>query len=238
MAASRARERHRRRLVAAVAVVVVGVLVWVGSAGHVASGSASLTKDGGLYAASSGPGSLEVRNRSSGPNQREVHWAVDRPAVTDSTACATWRSGVGLSQNGIAFRIARHSGSYRAVVLERNVYLGAFTLFKLIYFDDGRFDVDPAGVDLTPYLATPDRGALYPLRVCAQLRGSRLTFAVARAGDAMPPLGTPGRGGGFELRREAWPGATGVYVAHVPRGGSVTVDSMTLDGEPAPAVTR
>jgi hypothetical protein len=229
---------RRRRLAAAVAVAAVGVLLWVGAAAHASSGSASLTEDRGPYAASPGPGSLDVQNRSSGPNQREVHWAVSRPAVADSTACATWRSGVGLSQNGIAFRIARHAGSYRAVVLERNVFGGAFTLFKLIYFADGRFDVDPAAVDLAPYLATPDRTAVYPLRICAQLRGSQLTFAVARGDDAMPPLGTPGRGGMFEVHRSTWRGATGVYVAHVPPEASTTIDSMTLDGKPAPAAGR
>jgi hypothetical protein len=235
--AARSPERQRRLLVA-VAGTVVGVLLWVGAAGPASPGSASLTEDGGRYAASAGPGSLEVQNRSSGPNEREVHWVVSRPAVTDSTACATWRSGVGLSQNGIAFRIARHSGRYRAVVLERNVFGSAFTVFKLIYFADGRFDVDPAAVDLAPYLSTPDHAAAYPLRVCAQLRGSLLTFAVARADDAMPPLGTPGRGGMFDVRRAAWRGATGVYLAHVPQGTSAKVDSMTLDGEPEPTVGR
>jgi hypothetical protein len=225
---------QRRRLSPAAALIAIAVLVLVGAAAHDSPGAATLTEDGAAYAASVDRGTLTVQNRRSGSNQREIHWAVSQPDVTDSTACTTWRSGVGLSQNGLAFRIARHRGSYRAVVLERNVYGNRFTAFKLIYFSDRRFDVDPAVVDLSPYLVTADRTAVYPLRVCAQLRGSRLAFTVARDGDVMPPFGTAGRGGTFEVHRPPSRGATGIYVAHVPRGTSAVIDAMTLDGNTAP----
>lgn len=227
---------QRRKLGMALALIAVGTLLLAGAAAHESSGSASLTKDGAAYAASAGRASLTVENRRSGPNQREIHWAVSRPDVADSSACATWRSGVGLSQDGFAFRIAGHTGSYRAVVLERNVYGHSFTAFRVIYFADGRFDVEPAVVDLSPYLATSNGTDVYPLRVCARLVGSRLSFAVARGDAPMPPLGTQGQGGTFRLRHTAVPtrGGTGIYVAHVPRGTSAVIDSITFDGEPAP----
>ena len=88
---------------------------------------------------------------------------------------------------------------------------------------------------LAGYLGT-DRTAVYPLRVCAEVRDGVLAFAVAKRGDAMVPVGTPGRGGSFRLRQDLVPpqGRTGTYVAHVPQGTATVIRDVTVEGRPAP----
>jgi hypothetical protein len=180
-----------------------------------------------------------VTNTQSGNGEREVLWASQAPIEAFSTECADWVGGQGVSQNGLAFRIQADRGGYDALVLERNIWENGFDTFVVIYFHSGAghanaaFEPGPS-LRLQQYLA-PSNQMTFPLRVCGQLSGNRLAFAVTKKGDAMAALGTPGRGGVLQLDSSKYPsvGRTGTYVAHVPRGGTAVVSNVTIDGLPA-----
>ena len=198
-----------------------------------------VTPDGPPYKLAVVSRRIIITNVSSGGNNREFLWASSQKNEADSTYCARWVSGQGLAQNGVAFRIRSDSGGWDAAVLERNIYLREFWVSVVIYFHSGRnfgtaLEVGPA-VDLGAYLGRSMAAAVYPLRICAQLTGTTLRFAVAKGADPMPPLGTSGRGATFALNRSQIPasGATGTYIAHLPRGTSAVVDDVSIDGIPA-----
>jgi hypothetical protein len=220
---------------------VAGVAVGVAALAFAAC-QVQVTPDGGPYRVAVSGSRMTVSNVSSGGNNRELEFSSTELAETASTECATWTSGTGLAQNGVAFRIAADSGGVDSVTLERDIWDRQFWKFVVVYFHTGsnypstrRWDVGPI-TDLSGYLgkSTTD---VFPLRFCASLTTNDvLRFAVAKGADTMPPVGTPGQGGTFALNRSEEPvsGRTGAYVAHVPRGASSVVDDVILDGKPAP----
>ena len=226
-------DRRARLLVAAFA----GVLLWALTACQ-----AQLTPDGKPYKIVVSGNRLYVTNTLSGNNNREALWSSTTATASDSQECARWVSGVGLSQNGLAFRIRSDSGGWDAVVLERNIWMRAFWMFKVIYFHSGSgqkslFDVAPQDADLSGYLGKSTVSDVYPLRVCAQITGNVLRFAVAKGADPMVPLGTAGRGAVLTLAPPSTmrqPGETGTYVGHIPNFATSVVDSITINGTPAP----
>jgi hypothetical protein len=230
---------QRRWLLSGLAALGLGASACTGvPAQHV-----QLTPDGPAYQMHSSGNAVTVTNGASGGNNRELLFSPSAPDVAGGRSCATWEAGSGIAQQGIAFRIRRGADGWRAVVLERNIWLEQYWLFVPVYFhaDDPQSSSAPApvessdGVSLAGYLGSAG-GAVYPLRVCAEVRDGVLAFAVAKNGDAMVPPGTPGRGGVVPLRPELVPatGRIGSYVAHVPRGTSTTISDVTVDGRAAP----
>ena len=143
-----------------------------------------VTPDGPPYKLAVVGRRIIITNVSSGGNNRDFLWASSQKNEADSTYCARWVSGQGLAQNGVAFRIRSDSGGWDAAVLERNIYLREFWVSVVIYFHSGRnfgtaLEVGPA-VDLGAYLGRSMAAAVYPLRICAQLTGTTLRFAVAK----------------------------------------------------------
>ncbi len=223
---------HRGLAVLLVAVVAVVVL---------AAFRVRLTPDGTRYRLQYVGTRLIVRNPADGGgNEREVLWAASTPVASSATECARWQSGTGLTQNGIAFRIRPSHGGWDAVVLERNVWLEGFWEFVVINFHTGHhhntFDT-LAGTNLKSYLG---RKNVFPLRVCAEMTGHVLSFAVAKGSDPMPPPGPGPQGASFDLQGVSLPGsgATGTYIAHLPPGSVAVVKRVTIDGQPAPSPLR
>jgi hypothetical protein len=184
-----------------------------------------------------------TNGQASGGNNREILVSPSGPEVADGRSCATWGAGTGLAQQGIAFRIRRGPDGWRAVVLERNIWQQQYWLFVPVYFhaDDPEPPIAAAPVQSAPAVSLAGylgngAAAVYPLRVCAEIRGGVLAFAVAKAGDAMVPPGTPGRGGRFPLWSERVPpsGRIGTYVAHVPLGTSTVFTDITVENGVAP----
>lgn len=204
-----------------------------------------LTPDGTAYQVRASASGVIVTNAgTSGGNNRELLFSPNGPDVANGRLCATWDTGTGVAQQGIAFRIRRGPDGWRAVVLERNIWQQRYWLFVPVYFHAHDLEppiaVDPVqsaeAISLVRYLGHAGP-AVYPLRVCAEVRGGVLAFAVAKAGDAMVPLGTPGRGGRFPLWSDLVPptGRIGTYVAHLPSGTSTVVTDVTVDGERHPS---
>jgi hypothetical protein len=204
--------------------------------------SARLTPDGAPYLVTVKGSTTTFTNAQSGANNREALWSSTQTDMVNSTQCARWVSGKGHAQNGLAFRIKANSGGWDAVVLERNILYNGFWSFVVIYFHSGtnqrtRWDVGPAA-DLGDYLGRDLSRAVFPLSICARLTGSTLQFAVAKGSDAMPALGTSGRGATLRLDPRRYPasGITGTYIAHIPAGTSAVVDRITINGRPSAPV--
>ena len=181
-----------------------------------------LTPDGSAYAVTWSAGTLTATNPPGGlGNERELVWGASSPATFNSGECATWESGSGAAQDGLAFRIVSSASGTNAVVLERNIWMDGFWDFVVIDFHTGGATPFTAGpsVDLSSYLGTSTTD-VFPLRVCAAVVGDSLAFAVAKGTDPMPRLATPGQGGVVALTGAAASesGRTGLYVAHVPPG--------------------
>lgn len=199
-----------------------------------------LTLGDSAYAVSVSGSKITITNPGMGGIERELLWASGQANETSATQCATWVSGQGIAQNGLAFRIAADHGGWDAIVLERNITYYAFWGFVPIYFHSGSnhttaFDVG-SGISLANYLGVSMTQDVFPLRICAQIsRDDVLRFAVAKGTDPMPPLGTVGRGGTIVLNPADIPasGQTGTYIAHLPQRTSAVVDGVVIDGHPA-----
>ena len=196
-----------------------------------------LTPDGPQYRISTdSAGTLQITNTVSGGNDRELFWPLTQASSATATECATWRHGPSNAQNGLAFRIQPADGGWDTVVLERNVWANEYWDFVLVYFHTGRshsrtFDTSTV-VDLGDYLGRSRQSAVYPLSICASTTGSTLSFAVAKAGDAMPALGSAGHGATLHLDARKTPpnGYTGTYVAHLAKGKTTTITGIDVDG--------
>lgn len=196
-----------------------------------------LTPDGPPYTSVGSNNTLRVTHAGGSVNEhneREVYWQQGDPGVSNATICETWKSGEGIAQNGVAFRIGPNGTS--AVVLERNILFAGYWSFVALKFWAGRFTV-LGSVDLSSYLGMWMSHDIWPLRVCAHLsRADVLTFAVAKRSDPMPTtLGVGPQGGTYDLSGDGLParGATGSYLAHLPVGTSSTVNNITVDGQPS-----
>lgn len=212
---------------------------------------ARLTPQGVEYEVDASSTQLVVRSSGSGENNREIYWNDRMSESVAATQCATWTSGVDVAQQGFAFRIARQSGGYNAIVFARNIWLRQYWIFAPKLFHTGSdyasdrvssSDVvylpewdSPQGIDLSEYLGR-DAAPVYPLRVCASLDAHDvLRFAVAQGDDPMPPLDQPGRqGGAWQLdiagsyhAGEGRTGHTGVFVGHIPTGTSLAIDQLS-----------
>ncbi len=219
---------------------------------------AALTPEGEGYIVATTDAQLTVRNTGSGGNNREIYWDDHAPDSPNAVQCATWTSGSDVAQHGFAFRIARQSGGYNAIVFARNIWLRQYWVFAPKLFHTGsdyayervsspdvaylpQWD-SPVGIDLSAYLGRGEV-ATYPLRVCASLdTHDVLRFAVAKTGDSMPPLDHPGiQGGSWQLdiaaSCHAGEGRTGknggVFVGHIPVGTTLGIEHLTLNGRPA-----
>lgn len=208
--------------------------------------SARLTPEGGQYHVTAQDGRIVVSNAHSGRNNREIYWNPNTPTSPSATQCATWTSGEGIGQNGLAFRIQNTAdGGTNAIVFERNIWAYAFWKFVPIMFHSGPQYAEDfegvEGIDLSPYLGVSD-SAVWPLRVCASLDAENvLRFAVAKGDDAMPPLDQPGlQGGSWKLDIDSYfhsgEGLAGhnggIYAAHVPTDSSLVFEDITLNGVP------
>jgi hypothetical protein len=224
-------------LVASVIATGAAIILLLGPAAQV-----RLTPDGAPYHLAVHGTTLVVRNPvSGGGNEREVLYSSRSPVEGTSTTCATWERGQGLTQNGVAFRIHHNGSGFRTVVLERNVFYRAFWSFVLLVFNSNR----PAhpftqlgSASLASYLGTSTRKDVFPLRICAAVSPSAVSFAVAKGSDPMPPLATASSQGAtisFDPSAVPGTGRTGTYLAHIPPGTAAAVSGTTIDGAPAPS---
>jgi len=195
-----------------------------------------LTADGPGYGVSYNGSTLTVTNISSGGNEREAEIPSSEPWESSSSSCATWVSGVSIAQNGVFFRGVSDTGGWDGVELERSFYTSAtaYGYFTIVYFHAGTVTVGPS-IDLSSYF---NGSPVWPMRICAQLTSNGVfSFAVAKAGDSMPALGTPGQGATWTLDSSQMPaaGQTGTYVGHIPTGSSLVISNISIDGNPAPS---
>lgn len=212
----------------------------------------ALTPEGAAYQMSASGTRMTVRNDKSGENNREIFWNEHAPESTAATHCATWVSGIDVAQQGFAFRVARQSGGYNAIVFARNIWLRQYWIFAPKLFHTGsdyayervstpdvaylpKWD-SPRGIDLSEYLGR-DAAPTYPLRVCVSLNARNvLRFAVAKGSDPMPPLDQPGRqGGSWQLdiagsyhAGEGLTGRSGIFVGHIPAGTSLVIEDLSF----------
>src|SRR4051794_28774978 len=178
----------------------------------------------GAYSLTTSGSKVIFTNSAGGSNERDIFWNSKTTQEIASSQCATWVSGEGIAQNGLAFRIRQDSGGWDTVVLQRNIWGFDFWVLAVVYFHTGTnwrtlADGEP-GIDLGDYLGRDTSKDVFPLQVCAQLGSDNvLRFAVSKHNDPMPPLGTTGRGGAFRLNPSESPlikGWDGTYIAHLP----------------------
>lgn len=206
-----------------------------------------LTPDGGKYDIAFSGSRIIVRSKDSGINNREIYWNESSGDSVGAVQCATWVSGTGISQPGFVYRIAqRPDGGINAIVFAPNIWAHMYWIFAPKLFHTGaEYDNDwdsPPGMDLSGYLVRSTESPTYPLRVCASLdAGDSLCFAVAKEGDTLPPLSAAGKQGGcWQLRisdfYEEGQGKSGknggIFAGHVPPGGSLVMENLTLNGAP------
>ena len=238
-------------VVLAVAISVTACATSSSAVRLVPDGIGRLTAESDAYQIHAQWSRIVMYNAASGTNNREIYWDRSVPESSAATVCTTWATGIGIAQNGIAFRIQQTDGGYNAIVLERNIWANIYWVFNVALFYTGReynavahagggpvakpYD-GPTGINLASYLGTAAE-AVYPLRVCASLDGNDvLRFAVAKGTDAMPPLDNPGQQGGswrldiaqYYHDGQGKRGRTGIYAGHIPVGTSLVYDDVTL----------
>ena len=169
-----------------------------------------------------------MTNRDS--NLREVFWDLTAPDVMDSGACATWQSAstAGLQQ-GIALRASSTALGTRAILVTKNVFLGAPWVFNIDVWDTAGTGLTVVkNVDLAAVFHSSGRLAPLPWRMCARVVGNEVDFKVWPVDQLEPSWGDP-RFGGSSALPPGWaaPGKTGWYVGHLPAGAFATYRDMT-----------
>lgn len=95
-----------------------------------------VTPDGTPYTYVSHPsGAVTIRaEHKTGGNNRELFWSPSAPAETDSTVCATFVTGQGVDQEGVALRINSTATNTTAITVSRNVYGNSSSTFDAFNF--------------------------------------------------------------------------------------------------------
>jgi hypothetical protein len=164
-----------------------------------------------------------------GGNLRIAFWNADSPDLTDSYACATWRSASADDlQQGIGLRIRAGSAGTRLIMITKNVYLRGFWVFNIDVWDTAAsglsvvqsFDLQsvfrPAGV-LVPL----------PWHMCARVNRDVVDFKAWPDTVPTPAWGDPAFGGSTRLPPGwTYPGKAGWYIGHVPPGGAAAYTDL------------
>ncbi|MGO9557770.1 MAG: hypothetical protein ACLPYW_01620 [Acidimicrobiales bacterium] len=198
---------------------------------------APLTRDGTAYTYSYAHGEVTITASSStGGNEREIYWSPYTQATMNSTVCADWISGKGLTQDGFAWRVTDGHGVIHALTITRNVYMRAFWFMNFHSWDTNRrrpFRL----IHQTSLLSYLGSRPEFPLWACGRETGQLLQFIVWENGTKRPAWGSTTQGG--EVRIPAsfgdTPGVTGFYIGHIRPGTSAVVGSLRIDGKPVGA---
>ena len=163
-------------------------------------------------------------------NLREVFWDDTAQDVSDAGACATWQSAsTPALQQGIALRAASSPSGTRAILVTKNVYLGAPWVFNIDVWDTAGPGLTVLkNVDLQNVFKPNGRLEPLPWRMCARARGELVDFKVWPVGAPEPDWGDPRYGGATALPAGwAAPGKAGWYIGHLPAGAFATYHGMT-----------
>ena len=163
-------------------------------------------------------------------NLREVFWDQTAPDVADGGACATWQSAsTALLQQGIALRASSSATGTRAILVTKNVFLGAPWVFNINVWDTGTSGLAVLeNVDLHTVFSPVGQLEPLPWRMCARVRGDTVDFKVWPVSQPEPAWGDPHFGGSGRLP-PGWllPGKSGWYIGHLPAGAFATYRDMT-----------
>jgi hypothetical protein len=168
-----------------------------------------------------------------GSNLRKVLWIKETAKSLNASSCATWRSETTSAiQQGAALRIVKGDGYTRAVTVSKNIYFGATWIINLHVWDSRK---NPAfrqigQFDLSQTLRPNGTPAPLPWRLCARALGSTLEFKVWRLGVEPEPAWDDVNHGGKATIPAKWvePGKAGLYVGHIPAGGSATYSHVAM----------
>lgn len=162
-------------------------------------------------------------------NLREVLWDETSPDVVDGGACATWQSAsTPLLQQGIALRASSSPRGTRAILVTKNVFLGAPWVFNINVWDTGTTGLSVLeNVDLHQVFKPVADMTPLPWRMCARVRGDTVEFKVWPVDRPEPMWGDPQFGGSGQLP-PGWlvPGKSGWYIGHLPAGAFATYRDM------------
>lgn len=212
--------------------------------------NSTLTPDGTGYAYSDpAPGTAIITSLpTSGGNNREFFWDDAAPNETDSTICATFTSGQGEDQQGIALRVQNidvdNHWSTVGITVTRNIYFGVYNVFNLHTWNtDPAYEASNDGAPFSQFgsvtlpflpLFTP----VYPLNMCARTVASLniVQFVVWTQTQAQPPWGSTTQGGQGTLPANApATGRGGWYAGHIVPGTTTEYTNLSVDGAVIPA---
>jgi hypothetical protein len=170
---------------------------------------------------------------NTGTNTRVAFWRRAEPSRRDQQSCLTWsRPDGGLSQPGIALRVATGGGRSRAITVTQNILFGGAWGFNIHVMDS-------AGSPATRRIAGFDLGATfnpgghlvpYPWRMCARAVAGTVSFKVWPVGQPEPAWNDPAHGGSVRLPPE-WVravGRPGWYVGHLAPGESIRFHDLAV----------
>ena len=212
-------------------------IVYRHSSPSTASCTTRVTRDcSGYTYATPSPGTVVVTApKSSGANNREFFWGLRGRGEADLTVCATFSSGDGIDQQGIALRLnATASGGTTGITVTRNIWMDAFNVFNFHVWNTA---ADPS----TPFTqfgskvirGLPVRRPVYPLRMCARAVSTtdEVEFVVWTSGQKEPTWGSTTQGGEARIPAGApSSGRGGWFAGHLTPGTSMTYRDLTVDG--------
>jgi hypothetical protein len=185
-------------------------------------------------------GSVRVSAPTSnrGSDSRTLLWRTSAPATRDHVSCTT-TTHTGLPiQEGVALRLARSTdgSSVRGITVQKNIAFGLDWIYNVHLWDTSRPRRDGTLGSSLALLAQFDMHEVIPARtdrdqarrLCARVTGDVVELKVW-----VPRLPEPDWDDDRHVRSVRLPagwrhvGRPGLYVAHVPSGGRVTMTDVS-----------
>jgi hypothetical protein len=198
--------------------------------------TARLTTDGSdAYGSTSTPTGMvtSAPTSNTGANLRMVGFKKESPTSVNQEACATWTEGdAGISQPGVALRIAAAPSRVRAITVTNNILYGARRVFNIHLGDTtAKTNMVPVGSRSFEWAPAP-----LPWRFCARAEGTHITMKVwPVAGVAsIPGWDDPAFTAKASVPPEwVYAGRPGWYVGHLAAGQRLVSSDLAVSALPS-----
>jgi hypothetical protein len=168
-----------------------------------------------------------------GANLRLVGFKKTAPTSVDQESCATWTEGdAGISQPGVALRIAATPSRVRAITVTNNILYGARWVFN-IHLGDTTAKTNMVLVGSKSFDWAP---APLPWRFCARAEGAQITMKIWPVDGvaSVPGWDDPAFTATASVPPEwVYAGRPGWYVGHLAAGQRLVYSDLAVSPLPS-----